>query len=161
MAGGLEAGRLWGEARAEHSSASHRGGRGLQPAGVRADRCLVVAAPHSFPPSRTSAARPVHWWRLPLLALFACALCSVDTGWKALALAAGRSGAALDTPTTALKPYLTLAVGVAALVATLLLPRLFVPGALLVAAGVASNLISLSLWRAVPNPLSFKVADAS
>ena len=49
-------------------------------------------------------------------------------------------------------------VGIAALTGALLLPRLCVPGALLVAAGVSANILSLALWRAVPNPLGVHLA---
>lgn len=45
-----------------------------------------------------------------------------------------------------------------ALTGVLLLPRLCLPGVLLVVGGVGSNVISLALWRGVPNPLSVHLA---
>ena len=100
----------------------------------------------------------MHWSRLPLVVAAVAAVSGVDLEWKAAALAAGDGAAALDTPSSVLKPLLTLVVGVAALTCALLLPRLCLPGALLVVAGVAANVISLDLWGAVPNPLGVHVA---
>ena len=100
----------------------------------------------------------MHWWRLwPGVALVGV-VGGIDTSWKAATLAAGRGAAAMDAPSSLLRPSLTLLVGLAALTGALLLPRLCVPGAFLVVAGVSSNLVSLALWRAVPNPLGVHLA---
>ncbi len=100
----------------------------------------------------------MHWSRLPLVVAAVAVVSGVDLEWKAAALAAGRGAAALDTPSSAVKPSLTLVVGIAALASALLLPRLCLPGALLVVAGVAANVISLDVWGAVPDPLAVHVA---
>ena len=83
----------------------------------------------------------------------------IDISWKAAALAAGHGDAAIDAPSSLLRPFATLLVGLVALTGALLLPRLCVPGAFLVVAGVSSNVVSLVLWRAVPNPLGVHLAD--
>ena len=64
----------------------------------------------------------------------------------------------MDAPSSLLRPLATLLVGLAAFAGVFLLPRCCLPGALLVAGGVTSNLVSLVLWRAVPNPLSVHLA---
>ena len=40
------------------------------------------------------------------------------------------------------------------------LPAVCLPGALLVSAGLTSNLFSLALWQAVPNPLGVHLAGS-
>ncbi len=105
-----------------------------------------------------SASGAVAWRRLPLALMVAAGIGTIDTTWKAVSLAAGRSAAALDVPSTILRPSLTLVIGIAALVSTLLFPPIFLPGTLLVTAGAGSNLFSLGLWRAVPNPLAVHLA---
>ncbi len=82
----------------------------------------------------------------------------IDISWKAAALAAGHGAAALDAPTSILRPLATVLVGLVALAGTLVLPALCLPGAYLVVAGVSSNIASLVLWRAVPNPLGLQIA---
>ena len=79
-----------------------------------------------------------------------------DLASKVAAIAAGHG--ALDTPTSPMRPLMTGLVGLVALAGALLLPRLCVPGMLLVAAGVTSNLVSLALWPGVPNPFGFAIA---
>ena len=93
----------------------------------------------------------------PFAVTVVLAVTEVDTAWTA-ALAAGRAAAGMDTPTTMLKPVTTMLVGPLALGAALMLPRLCVPGALLMAAGATSNMLSLERWRAVPNPLAVHLA---
>ena len=80
----------------------------------------------------------------------------VDLAWKASALAAGHG--ALDAPSSLLRPFATVLVGMVALICVLRLPWLCVPGMLLVVGGVASNVFSLALWQAVPNPLGVHLA---
>jgi hypothetical protein len=115
----------------------------------------VVAYAH---PRLVARSRRLHWSRLPFVAAVAACVSAIDIGWKASALAAGHGAAALDTPSSILRPAATVLVGLAALAAALALPALCVPGAFLVVAGVSSNVASLVLWRAVPNPLGFHVA---
>ena len=100
----------------------------------------------------------MHWWRLPLAAAVVAAVTGIDTSWKAAALAASHGAVGMDTPTTMLKPLATMLVGLAALTAALMLPRLCMPGALLLTAGVSSNILSLALWHAVPDPLGVHLA---
>jgi hypothetical protein len=126
------------------------GGFSLQPARSPVDTPDVVAHVH---PRLVGGSRRLHWWRLPIAAAVAAAVSGIDIGWKSAALAAGHGAAALDAPSSILRPVATLVVGLAALTAALVLPALCVPGAFLVVAGVSSNVASLVLWRAVPNPL--------
>lgn len=95
-----------------------------------------------------------HWRRLPLLAGAAAAVATVDLGWKTGALAATPDAVAIDTPTTALRPLTTLLLAVVAIAGGLLLPRLCLPGALLVLGGAVSNVASIVVWHGVPDPLS-------
>lgn len=81
----------------------------------------------------------------------------VDTAWKLAVLAPGRAPA-LDTPTTLLRPLATVLVGLLAASGVMLLPRACVPGTLLVLGGVCSNVVSLVLWGAVPNPIALRLA---
>ena len=92
----------------------------------------------------------------PVVAAVACvsAACVLHSA----VLAAGQGAAAMDVPTSAAKPLGTVLVGLAALAALLLLPRPCVPGALLLAGGVAANLAALALWGAVPDPFGLAVA---
>ena len=115
----------------------------------------MVAHPH---PRLAAPSVRLHWGRLPIAVLVAAALVGVDTSWKAAAMAATHGAAALDAPASLLRPILTLLVGLAALTGALMLPALCVPGAFLVVAGVSSNVVSLVLWRAVPNPLGVHLA---
>jgi len=73
-------------------------------------------------------------------------------------MASSHGAAALDAPSSLLRPLATVLVGLAALTAALALPALCVPGASLVVAGVSSNVVSLALWHAVPNPLRLDLA---
>ena len=82
----------------------------------------------------------------------------IDLSWKAAAVAAGHGAAALDAPSSMLRPFATLLVGLVALTSALALPALCLPGAFLVVAGTSSNIASLALWRAVPNPLGAHLA---
>ena len=100
----------------------------------------------------------MHWRRPPIAVAVAAAVGGVDISWKAAALAAGHGAAALDAPSSMLRPFATLLVGVAALAGALVLPALCLPGAFLIVAGVSSNVASLALWRAVPNPLGVHLA---
>ena len=93
---------------------------------------------------------------MPLTVAAVCVVGGIDTTWKAAALVSGHG--AMDAPSSWLRPLATLLVGLAAFAGVLLLPRCCLPGALLVAGGVTSNLVSLVLWRAVPNPLSVHLA---
>jgi len=81
-----------------------------------------------------------------------------DTTWKAASLAGGNGVGTLDAPSSLLRPLATLLIGLLALSGALLLPRLCVPGVLLVIGGVSSNVVSLALWRAVPNPIGMRLA---
>jgi hypothetical protein len=81
---------------------------------------------------------------------------SIDTTWKLVVVL--RGSGALDTPTSIVKPIGTFAVWLVALGGVALLPSLCVPGAILVACGVGSNLFSLALWHAAPNPLAVHMA---
>ncbi len=116
----------------------------------------VAAYPHQHAHPRVAAR--IHWWRIPFAVTVVLAVTGVDTAWKTAALAAGRAAAGMDTPTTMLKPVTTMLVGLLALGAALMLPRLCVPGALLMAAGTSSNMLSLARWRAVPNPIAVHLA---
>ena len=100
----------------------------------------------------------VHWRRLLPAVAVAAVLGVTDTAWKAASLAASRGGLAVDTPTTLLRPLSALLVGLVALAGVLLVPRLCLPGLVLALAGAASNIVSLSLWHAVPDPLAVPVA---
>jgi hypothetical protein len=100
----------------------------------------------------------VHWSRLPLVGAVVAAVGGIDISWKEAALAAGHGAACMDTPSSLLKPFATLLVGLVALTAALLLPWFCLPGAFLVVAGVSSNVVSLALWGAVPNPFGVHVA---
>jgi hypothetical protein len=100
----------------------------------------------------------MHWWRLPMVAAVVAVVGGIDLSWKAAALAAGHGAAALDAPSSMLRPFATLLVGLAALTSALVLPALCLPGAFLVVAGASSNVASLALWRAVPNPLGVHLA---
>src|SRR5580704_8432241 len=113
-------------------------------------------AVHPVRPLETPAG-DAYWSRLTLLVAVAVTVGAADLGWKAASLASGRSAVALDTPTTALRPALTLLVAAMALAAALRLPTACFPGALLVLAGTASNLTSLMLWHGVPDPLHLGV----
>lgn len=93
-----------------------------------------------------------------MVAVVVAAVGGVDISWKAAALAAGHGAAALDAPSSILRPLATVLVGLAALAGALVLPALCLPGAYLVVAGVSSNIASLVLWRAVPNPLGLHLA---
>jgi hypothetical protein len=123
-------------------------------AGGPADRDRVVAQPltrlqahpHALPAGRLLAA----------LATVA-SVTFLDTAWKLAVLAPGHTPA-LDTPTTLLRPLATLLVGVLAAAGVILLPRACVPGTLLVLGGVSSNVVSLVLWGAVPNPIALRLA---
>jgi hypothetical protein len=120
-----------------------------------ADSRHVVAQPHArlHPPFRR-----LHWRRLPLAATVALLVCGADISWKAATLAASPANGALDAPSSLLRPLATLLIGLAALSGVLLLPRLCLPGVLLVVGGVSSNVASLALWKAVPNPMGLNVA---
>jgi hypothetical protein len=115
----------------------------------------MVAHPHPRPIPAVRAGR-LHWARLPFVAAAVAAVCAIDTSWKSAAVAAGHG--ALDVPASAARPLVTLAVAAAAIAAVLLAPWCCVPGALLVVCGVSSNLLSLALWRAVPNPIGVHLA---
>jgi hypothetical protein len=106
---------------------------------------------------RKPAARSrVHWWRIPALVAFVGCVAAIDNAWKESAVVSGHG--ALDAPSSILRPALTLTVGAVALVGVLVLPRLCMLGALLVLTGVSSNIASLAIWKAVPNPLGVHVA---
>ena len=109
-------------------------------------------------PRRHTRSRCVHWRRLPLVATITAVVSTSDIGWKAASVAAGHSGLGLDAPSSLLRPLATLLIGVVALAGALLLPPLCLPGVFLVFGGVTSNVLSLALWRAVPNPLGVHVA---
>ena len=95
-----------------------------------------------------------------LLAVTAMAVVTgIDTAWKLAVVAEGHG--ALDTPTSLVKPLGTFAVWLVATAGVALLPSLCVPGALLIACGLGSNLFSLALWRAAPNPLSVNLAGGA
>ena len=115
----------------------------------------MVAYAH---PRLVARSRRLHWRRLPLICAVALLVSGIDLAWKAAALAAGPAAAALDAPSSLLRPFATLLVGLGALAAALVLPALCLPGAFLVVAGVSSNVASLVLWRAVPNPLGVHLA---
>jgi hypothetical protein len=119
-----------------------------------ADTGTIVAFAH---PRLLSPVRRLIGRRLPLTAIAAALVCGGDMTWKAATLAA-HGGGALDTPTTLLRPLATLLIGLAALAGVRLLPRICLPGVLLVVAGVTSNVASLALWHAVPNPIGLPVA---
>ena len=118
----------------------------------------MAAYPHPHVHPHPRVASRIHWWRIPLALTAILAVTGTDTAWKSAALAAGHAAAGMDTPTTMLKPLATMLVGPLALGAALMLPRLCVPGALLMAAGATSNMLSLERWRAVPNPLAVHLA---
>ncbi len=120
-----------------------------------ADEDQVVASAGAFPHLRRSA-RPLRWGRVLSAVTAVAALTGIDTAWKLAAVIGGHG--ALDAPTSIVKPLGTFAVWLIALGGVALLPSLCVPGALLVACGVGSNLFSLALWRAAPNPLSVHIA---
>jgi hypothetical protein len=114
---------------------------------------LAPSQPHlQAPPWRA------HWRRIPLAIAAAATVGVGDIGWKAATLASGQGAATLDAPSSLLRPLATLLVGALALSGVLVLPRLCVPGVLLVVGGVSSNVVSLVLWRAVPNPIGVAVA---
>ena len=115
----------------------------------------MLAAPQAF------RFAPGRVWlvcgRLFLAACVAASIGAIDVSWKSSALAAaGR--VEVDAPGSLVRPLGTLAVGVLALAGVLLLPRVCLPGALLVVGGIAGNLASLALWHAVPNPLALPLA---
>jgi hypothetical protein len=116
----------------------------------------VAAYPHPHPQPRVASR--IHWWRIPFAVTVVLAVTGIDTAWKTAALAGGHAAAGMDAPTTMLKPLATMLVGLLALGASLMLPRLCVPGALLMAAGTSSNMLSLARWRAVPNPIAVHLA---
>ena len=115
----------------------------------------MVAYSHVQPRHR-SRSGSLHWNRLPLAAAVIALVAGIDLPWKSAALAAGHGW--LDTPTSLVRPLGALLVGLLALTAVLLVPRLCLPGVLLVVGGSASNIASLAVWRAVPNPLGFHIA---
>ena len=127
----------------------------LQSGRCAADTRSVVAYPHAL--ARDPLVR-VHWWRLPLAAAVIGAVAASDTLWKTAAIAAGHAGAGCDTPGTWVRPFGTMVFGLLSFAGVMLLPRLCVPGALLAAAGMGSNILSLALWQAVPNPFGMHLA---
>lgn len=96
-----------------------------------------------------------------LAAAVVAAVSGIDISWKVAAIAAGHGVVAMDAPSSLLRPLVTLLVGLVALTGALLLPRLCAPGAFLIVAGSSSNVVSLALWRAVPNPLAVHLADGT
>ena len=100
----------------------------------------------------------IRWQRVPLALVAPAALAFADLAWKSAVLAAHHGSFAMDSPTSPVKPIATLAIGLLAFGAVLVLPWLCVPGVLLVAGGTTGNIASLALWRAVPNPVGVHVA---
>lgn len=100
--------------------------------------------------------RRVRWWRLLPAAAFVAVVIGIDTASKSAAVLAGHGS--FDAPASMVRPLATMLVGLVALAGVLLLPRLCLPGALLVVAGVASNVVSLALWPGVPNPFGVHLA---
>lgn len=98
----------------------------------------------------------MHWKRLALAGVVVAVVSGIDLSWKATALVAGHGW--LDAPTSFLRPSATLLIGLLALTGVLLVPWLCLPGVLLIVGGVSSNVASLVLWRAVPNPLGVQLA---
>jgi hypothetical protein len=113
----------------------------------------VVAHPHA---GLVTHSRRLHWRRLVLAAASSFVIALLDISWKAASVASGRS--AIDAPTSTLRPLGTLLIGALALAGVLLLPRICLPGVLLVVGGAASNVGSLAVWRAVPDPLGVHLA---
>jgi hypothetical protein len=101
----------------------------------------------------------IRWWRLPVAIPFVACVTVIDNLWKQAAVASGHS--ALDAPASIIRPALTLAVLVLALFGVLVLPRLCMVGALLVLSGVSSNIVSLGVWTAVPNPLGVHIGGGT
>ena len=112
-------------------------------------------------PRLHSRSRCLHWRRLPLVAASTAVVSTSDIAWKAASGAAGHSGPGLDAPSSLLRPLATLLIAAVALAGALLLPALCLPGVVLVFGGVASNVLSLALWRAVPNPVGVHVAGGT
>jgi len=109
-------------------------------------------------PGLHSWSRRAHWRRLPLVAAVSAVVSTTDIAWKAASIAAGHAAFGLDAPSSLLRPLATLLVGAVALTGVLLLPPLCLPGVSLVVGGVTSNVLSLALWRAVPNPVGIHLA---
>ncbi|HEY4346240.1 MAG TPA: hypothetical protein VGM80_01525 [Gaiellaceae bacterium] len=115
----------------------------------------MAAHPHPLVHVRPSR---VHLWRLPVAITAAALVAGADLTWKAAVLTTHHGAYAMDQPTSIIRPAGAIAVGLLALVGVLMLPPLCVPGALLVVGGAVSNIASLALWHAVPNPLGVHVA---
>jgi hypothetical protein len=122
----------------------------------RADtpRVAVAAQPLGH---RHLSARRVQWRRLSVAAAATAAVVGADLWWKATALATAHGGVEVHSPGSALRPALSLLVGLVALSGVVLLPPLCVPGAVLAFAGISSNIASLAIWGGVPNPLSLQL----